>query len=69
LINGVVTCAADIQGVSEQIRTVIAAGQVDSAMAMVEKLLARNAELELQIRETRFRGQARGNRPANGVLT
>ena len=43
------TRAADIKGVSEHLRTVIAAGQVDAAMAMVEKLLARNAELELQI--------------------
>ena len=43
------TRAADIKGVSEHLRTVISAGQVDAAMAMVEKLLARNAELELQI--------------------
>ena len=47
------TREADIQGVSAHLRTVIAAGQVDAAMAMVEKLLARNAELELQIMKLR----------------
>ncbi len=50
---GAVIHAADIKSASDHLRSVIAAGQVDTAMAMVEKLLARNAELELQIMKLR----------------
>jgi len=48
-----VTGAADIKGITEHLRTVLAAGRVDDAMAMVEAILTqlrdRNAELELQV--------------------
>ena len=47
------TGAADIKGITEHLRTVLAAGKVDDAMAMVEAILTqlrdRNAELELQV--------------------
>lgn len=47
------TGAADIRGVTEHLRTVLASGKVDDALALVESLLTqlrdRNTELELQV--------------------
>jgi transposase len=51
--------AADIQGVTEHLRGVIAEGRIEEALSMVESLIAqlreRNTELELQVQQLRKR--------------